>query len=183
MTGERAPDEPRVGAVPAPPECSEDALAEMFVRMNGRKWRFVPVWGNWLHWTGTHWAEDDRRSVRDAVRHVCRAVASDCRDDGAARRLASDRTIRAVTTIAAADRRIATAPQSGMQEPDLLNTPAGIVDLAAARCAPMTPPPRLTQITRAAPGTRLPALARFLDEITGGDRELRPTCSALPATA
>lgn len=167
------PNTPNGAAVlPAPPTHSEDALADDFVRTRGAEWRHVPVWGRWLRWTGTHWQEDDTSALRDAVRHVCRAAAVDSEAAGAAKRLASDRTIRAVMAIAGADQRIARGVSIWDAAPDLLNTPAGIIDLTSGELCPHDRARHLTQITSAAPGTGCRLWLRFLDEITAGDPAL-----------
>ena len=155
-----------------PPALSEDALAAQFKAEHGADWRHVPTWGRWLHWQGTHWAQDDTTRVRDVIRHVCRSAAATCENPGDARRIASDRTIRAVIAIAAADPAIAMGTAAWDRDPDLLNTPGGIVDLASGEVTPHDRGSLMTQITAAAPGQGCPRWQRFIDEITGGDREL-----------
>lgn len=169
-TASDSTDEPR--APDLPPALSEDALAASFTARHGADWRHVPAWGRWLHWRGTHWADDDTARLRDIIRHVCRSAATGCDKPGEARRIASDRTIRAVIAIAAADPAIALGTTAWDRDPDLLNTPGGIVDLATGEVRRHDRGSLMTQITAASPGQGCPRWRRFIDEITGGDPDL-----------
>jgi putative DNA primase/helicase len=55
----------------------------------------------------------------------------------------------------------------------LLNTPAGVVDLATGEVLPHDPSLLLTQITSASPGTACPLWQDFLATITAGDPDLQ----------
>ncbi len=156
----------------APQPQSEDALAAEFVRLHGQDWRHVPAWGAWYRWSGTHWHADETGRVRDVVRHICRAASAQVESAATARRLASDRTIMAVSRIAAADPQIAVGPGAWDSHPMLLNTPAGIVDLTTGRLQAHQRGHLITQITTASPGTDCPHWLVFLREVLGGDAEL-----------
>lgn len=163
---------PAAGGGPAPHPHSEDAVAAEFVRTRGEDWRYVAPWGAWLRWTGTHWQPDETGRVRDVVRHVCRAAAAEVDGAATARRLASDRTITAVSRIASADPQIAVGPLAWDSHPLFLNTPAGTVELTTGRLQAHQRGHLITQITTASPGTGCPCWLAFLDEVLGGDAEL-----------
>ena len=159
------------GAAEAPP-LSEDDLARVFVQDHGRLWRHVPVWGRWLAWRGTRWQIDEVGGVRELVRRECRSRAVGIDNTKLARSLASARTIAAVERIAGCDPRVSLRVGDLDQWPMLLNTPAGVVDLATGELRDPDPALLLTQITNAAPGSSCPTWLRFLDEVTAGDADL-----------
>lgn len=158
------------GLPPVP--LSEDALAAAFATAHADHWKFVSVWGRWLTWTGTHWQRDVTGRAIELARQVCRAAAGGDAKPGEGRRLSTEKTIRAIERLARSDPRHAATPEEWDCAPMLLNTPAGILDLATGELLPHNPTARMTRLTRAAPGRGCPTWLRFLGEVTGGDREL-----------
>lgn len=156
----------------APPALSEDALTAAFVAGHAAHWRRVAVWGAWMRWTGARWERDDTHAVLEAIRQVARnAIPPDARPSEA-RRIASERTIRAVERIAAADPALAARVEDWDRNPFLFNTPAAIVDLESGELIPHDPNRMLTQIAGASPGPASLRWQGFIDEVTGGDSEL-----------
>ena len=51
--------------------------------------------------------------------------------------------------------------------------PGGVVDLKTGRMRPHERADRMTKITTATPGGDCPTWRQFLDEVTGGDKELQ----------
>lgn len=156
---------------PAPP-FSEDALAAAFTAAHGDDWRHVLVWGRWLHWSGQRWEQDARGEVREHLRQICRVAAARAEKPGEARRIASERTIRAAEAIARTDPRHAEAADAWDLDPMLLNTPSGILDVASGEIGPHRRQARITKLAGASPGDGCPLWERFVAEITGGDTEL-----------
>lgn len=154
------------------PPLSEDALAAKFVASMGEDWRHVAIWGRWMRWSGTHWSRDEMAGIRDAIRLVCRRASSSAGSPTEARRIASARTIGAVERIASSDPDVAASPSVWDTSPMLLNTPGGIVDLATGVLKPHLRQTMMTQIAGAVPGQSCPRWLTFLDEITGGNRDL-----------
>ncbi len=154
------------------PEFSEDALVQMFVRESGRDWRYVSIWGQWLHWSGEAWKRDSVGAVVQAVRLVCRDAAIKNNKPVDQRRLASAKTIQAVVKIAGTDPSIATDVGELDQHLMLLNTPDGIVDLETGAVGPHERRLLLTQTTRAILGSACPNWMVFLKTITAGDTDL-----------
>jgi putative DNA primase/helicase len=157
---------------PAPPPLSEDGLAAAFVARHGRAWRHVTAWGTWMHWSGTHWLPDETHAIREAIRQVCRSHIAPGTRDSEARRVASERSIRAVECIAAADPAIAVRVADLDAHLFLLNTRSGIVDLKTGELLPHNPARMLTQMTTASLGSSCPRWLRFLDEVTNGEADL-----------
>lgn len=154
------------------PALSEDRLAADFVERHERDWRYVAAWGAWMRWSGSRWVRDETLAIREAVRRVCR----DALDPGTrapdSRRIASEKTIRAVERIAAADPVIAARVGDWDAHPLLLNTPGGMVHLETGEVSPHDPKRMLTQLTAASPAYHRPRWCEFLGEITGGDDAL-----------
>ncbi|MBA2557888.1 MAG: hypothetical protein H0V12_11190 [Chloroflexi bacterium] len=155
-----------------PPALSEDGLAAIFVARHGREWRHVAAWGAWLCWTGTLWLRDDTMAVRELVRQVCRAAIGPGAKASEAKRVASDRTIRAVERIAAADPAVAARAGDWDCDALLLNTPGGIIQLETGEVLPHDPARMLTQIANASPGCASPHWNAFLTEVADGDADL-----------
>jgi P4 family phage/plasmid primase-like protien len=165
----RSAAHPVAGEAPTAPSLSEDALAAEFVARHGAEWRHVAAWSTWLSWTGTHWSKDDTHAVREIVRQVCRAAILPDTRPTEAKRVASEKTIRAVERIASSDPVIAARVGDWDSEPFLLNTPGGVVDLDTGEVSPHRQSLMLTQLTTASPGSDCPRWRAFLGEIAGGD--------------
>ena len=152
---------------------SEDILAAAFARVHGANWRHVPAEKSWRRWTGDRWALDETNAAIDAARSICRAAAAEAQTPNEAKRLGSWKTIQSVLNLAAADPRIAVAPDVFDADPLLLNTPGGIVDLETGSIERHDPGRLMTKIAGAAPKGDCPRWLQFLDEITDGDREMQ----------
>ncbi len=163
------------GVVSLPPRFSEEALALRFSRRYAGDLRYVSRWGHWMRWDGTRWVEDDTLHVFDLARGICRAASSECGDTerAAATRLASKVTSAAVERLSEADRRHAATTSQWDTDPWLLNTPAGTVDLRTGEIHQHRHEDYITKITVVGPGGDCPQWSKFLDRITGGDRDLQ----------
>lgn len=151
---------------------SDDDLAALFITTHGTDWRHVPAWGAWYHWSGMCWQRDEPGFIREQVRRLCREAAVDCEKAGEIRRIRSEKTITAIVRVVATDPAVATRVADWDAHPMLLNTPAGVVDLASGEIRDHDPSLLLSQMTAASPGSGCPRWMRFLYEITGGDPEL-----------
>ncbi|WP_323771981.1 phage/plasmid primase, P4 family [Antarctobacter sp.] len=154
------------------PDKSEDAIAESLALQHGSDLKHVAQWRTWFQWTGQVWSRDETGAVREAVRMICRAIASSCERAPEARRISSDRTITASLRIAASDPGISTRTSDWDAHPMLLNTPIGIIDLETGELLPHDPTLMLTQMTSASPSGDCPLWRTFLAEITGGNMDL-----------
>ena len=152
---------------------TEDALALAFTRRYHRDWRYVATWGRWLVWDGNRWRTEDTLAATDLIRSVCRHTAVRAENPKVAAKLASSGTVSGVERLARADRRHAATSDEWDADPWLLNTPGGVVDLKAGRQRPHERADRITKITTATPGGECSTWRQFLDEVTGGDKELQ----------
>ena len=157
---------------PRPPAFSDEALALRFAEQHVGDLRYVAAWGRWLSWTGTNWKFDDTLNAFDLARQVCREAAASCNKTKIASMIASAKTVAAVERLAKADRRIAATVDQWDNDPWLLNTPTGVIDLRTGKSRPARPDDYITKITEMGPGGECPRFIAFLDTIAGGDGEL-----------
>jgi len=152
---------------------TEDALALSFTRRYHRDWRYVAAWGRWLVWDGQRWRTEDTLAATDLIRSVCRQTAVRADNPKVAAKLASAGTVGGVERLARADRRHAATTDEWDSDPWLLNTLGGVVDLKTGRKRPHDRADRMTKITTATPNGDCPTWRQFIDEVTGGDKELQ----------
>ena len=119
------------------------------------------------------WGTEDALAATDLIRSVCRQTAVRAENPKVAAKLASASTVGGVERLARADRRHAATTEEWDADPWLLNTPGGVTDLKTGRMRPHERADRMTKITTATPGGDCPIWRRFLDEVTGGDKELQ----------
>ena len=168
--------EPDTGACSTQEETvwgTEDALALSFTRRYHQDWRYVAAWGKWLVWDGQRWRSEDTLAATDLIRHVCRHASIKSTNPKIAAKLAASSTVSGVERLARADRRHAATTEEWDADPWLLNTPGGVVDLRHGRMRPHDRTDRMTKITTATPRGDCPTWRQFLDEVTGGDKELQ----------
>ena len=154
-----------------PPVGSEDAISADFVRSAGRDWRFVPSFGQWKRWTGTHWADDEAGAIGEAIRLACRQAAK-ATEGAAGRRIASYRTISAVRKITETAPEIVTVPDDWDNDPMLLNTPDGILHLSDGSITSADRSAMMSRIAGARPSGNCERWKGFLQDVTGGDDDL-----------
>ena len=162
--------------------CCPDRIAVAFASLHQARLRHVAAWRRWMAWDGTRWRDDETLLAFDLARDLCRIVADSVRNvfpaDAAppvARRICSTGFLAQVQRLASADRLLAAAPGLWDADPDLLNTPAGIVDTRTGETLPHRPEAfmtRITEVAPAAPGTPCPLWSQWLDRLAGGDADL-----------
>ncbi len=113
--------------------------ARRFARLVGLHVRYVPAWGSWLVWTGTHWQRDDLAAVERYAQHVVESMHMDAASEPDHDRrkalhkhaLASDsiRAIRGMLALAQSQLGIALSPDALDPDPWLLNCQNGTLDL------------------------------------------------------
>lgn len=157
-----------------PPEFTDESLALLFADRHRDDLRYVAKWSTWFRWDGKRWAADDTLLAFEKARLVCRESASACNHKKTASSIASAKTVAAVERLARCDRRLAATTDLWDQNPLLLNTPAGVFDLATGDLGPHRPSDHLTKITSvAATAGECPLFQNFLHRITGGDIDLQ----------
>ncbi|MDD3676785.1 phage/plasmid primase, P4 family [Thauera propionica] len=152
---------------------SDHALAALFSELHSEEWSYCEAWGKWLKWNGQQWKIDDTLMAQYAIRMLCHKVSLKADSTNLAARIASHKTISSVERIARADKKIATSANDWDADAWLLNTPGGTIDLRSGHMRPHAREDRITKITAATPKGDCPRWRTFLDDITGGDKELQ----------
>lgn len=156
-----------------PPQFTDDALALEFTEEHADDWTYVAGWGYWLHWDGARWTKETTLKAFDLSRKICREAAARCIKPKIAAKVASASTVAAVERLARADRRHAATVDQWDQDPWLLNTPSGKVDLRTGAGSPHERSDHMTKLAAATPHGEASAWLAFLDDVTDGDRELK----------
>ncbi len=152
---------------------TEDGLAMAFTRQFGEDWRYCSLWGKWLVWNGVRWNIDKSLYVHHLSRTVCRAASYKADTPRLKARLASSGTMSAVERIVRTEPRHSATVEEWDADPWLLNTPGGIIDLKRGGIGPHRRDRRMTKVTTAKPKGESPEWANFLENVTGGDKELQ----------
>jgi putative DNA primase/helicase len=165
------PDAPPDNLVPFPgavsTEVSEDSIALAFTREHGATMRFDHDAGKWFQWSMTHW----RSLAIPAAFHYAREIG---------RRLGSGKKQVCKASVAGGAERFARAdPNHAVtsavwdQDPWLLGTPGGTLDLRTGRMHQPRPEEGITKLTGCQPERKDPALwLQFLNDATRGDAEM-----------
>jgi putative DNA primase/helicase len=156
-----------------PPAFTDEALALHFSEQHKDRLRYVAAWGRWLIWDGAVWRFDDTMQAFDFARTICRQAAAECNEPRVAAAVASAKTVAAVERLAKADRRHAATVDQWDNDPWLLNTPAGVIDVCTGKVRKHNAADHMTKITAVAPGGDCPLWLRFLARITACDQELQ----------
>ena len=153
---------------------TEDGICTAFTRHFGKDWRYCAQWGKWYAWNSQRWNEDLVLYVNHLIRGVCRAASGRANSERTKTKLAGSSTMSAVERMARSEPTHAALADDWDANVWLLNTPAGVVDLHNGRIRPPRREDLMTKITTASPiwGTGCPNWLAFLDQVTGGDKEL-----------
>jgi len=142
--------------------------------------RHVTAWKCWMAWDGRRWCRDDTELATNLAREVCWRAAASVRNKapmaaGVIHRLNRAGTILQVERLARADRHAAATPALFDADPNLLNTPDGIVELRTGNIGPHRRDAFLTRMAATAPaaaGTPCPVWWSWLARMCGGDDAL-----------
>jgi len=148
-------------------DVSEDSIALAFTQQHGGDLLFDHHVGKWFRWTGVFWEMDETNLALDFARTLARMLADGDRGLGRAS------TAAGVEKMARADRTHAVTSAAWDQDPLLLGTPTGTIDLKTGVLSDPNRDDRITRQTGCAPDHGEPTRwLQFLDESLGGDREL-----------
>jgi putative DNA primase/helicase len=144
-------------------------VAEDFAKLYCETLRFDHHDGKWYQWNGSRWQVDQMHAASHLARLLCRQHRK-----GDAR-LASRKANDAVEGLARRDPRLGVTSEKWNNDPLLLGTPEGTVELKTGLLRPADPKDFITQLTAVAPapeGTSHPVFSKFLAEATACDKEL-----------
>ena len=141
-------------------------VSNRFVEIIGPQIRFNATTGRWLWWNGNYWEIDETEFIKDAVRQFTSKIA----DDNPKAKVGGADFISSIERLARIDQRVATVSKDWDLNPDLLGTPAGVIDLRTGQFKmPPDPSDMISMITQVAPIFEpCPKWLAFLDQTTGG---------------
>ena len=151
---------------------SEDELALRFTHHYREELRYVDEWKRWAAWDDTRWRRDRTLSVFDRARRICRENAEFVERDNQKNRVRSAQTVAAVVRLAAADPAHARVTEDFDQDPFLLNTPGGTVDLRTGHLREHRRQDTITKRTAVTPRGDCPLWRQAIERWTAGDNEL-----------
>jgi len=165
-----------------PPVFSDVWLAERVIEEWGDSMRYVPSSGQWYVWAGGRWKPDAVLLADHYIgRTLSRQAAILLRQGGTVRERAkavtraeamcSARRLRDVRLVVRSDPRMTAMPDVFDNDPWLLNTPAGVVELRSGDILDHDANLLCSRQTTVAPDFEMaaPRWERFLIEATGGD--------------
>ena len=152
-------------------DLTEDGIALAFAAKFKDQLRYCHHTGSWFEWTGMHWRREETKLAFSWARQTCRQFNKEGRPNNT---LAKAATAGAVERFAEADRAFAVTSAVWDTDTMLLGTPGGTVDLRTGTIGPAAQTDMITKLTGANPSetSDCPIWLRFLDEATGGDKEL-----------
>lgn len=171
---ERAIVNPETGEIAEPisPEFSDDSLALEFVAQYGAGLRWTPGMG-WMHDEGTHWVRDEHLIRFDLARKTARATAHQA--TGTVRKaITSARTVNSILFLAQSDPDIVVPAMQWDNDPMMLNTPAGLVDLRTGKTLSRNREQYLTQLARVSmdDSMQIPVWTRFVAQVFADNAEM-----------
>jgi putative DNA primase/helicase len=141
----------------------DNRLAMHFGSKFQDKVRYVKQWGAWMIWADTHWKQDNRNTVFDAIRRANLEL-----------KVKSVSKAKNTEAFASAFQNISVEADLWDRDPYLLGTPGGTVDLKTGELRPARQDDYITKLTAFTPAdaadeTTCPRWLRFVDEVTCGD--------------
>lgn len=151
---ESAKEDQPAKAKPAGPEFTDAALAE-YIAEEVLRGKYVRTRGlGWMRWTGTHWRPCDDGAPVEAVRKFVRkkhaqAITRDASNKRDWAKYNAAGKITALVALASNMVLILREAEEFDQYPDLINTPAGVLNLNTMEVRPHNPVLLLTKVTNA----------------------------------
>ncbi len=157
----------------APAEITEDGVALVFERRHAGSLLFDHDIGAWFVWQGQCWRRETTQLAFEWARQAARDVSVGSKD-GKRATASKSGFAGGVERFARSTRTFATIANEWDRSQMLLGTPDGTVDLVSGIMRLADPGDRITKSTAVAPSSTAdcPIWIRFLDEATGGDRDL-----------
>jgi putative DNA primase/helicase len=155
------------------PSLSEQWVATEFAARHANTLRYVAPWKKWIVWNGQKWEDDDKRQAHDLADQICIEYAR--RAGKLSRSIASASFRTAVLSIASDRQQLAATVDQWDQDPWLLNTPGGVVNLKTGVLRNAKPSDMMRMMTSVAPmttrndGNNCPLWMDFLHQTFNND--------------
>jgi putative DNA primase/helicase len=155
------------------PEHSDLAVAEKFAAIYGGKYRHVTNRNDWFVYDGKVWTPDDKLQRYTDARHLCSDLARACDSDTDKKALTHANTISDVLKMAGYDGSLIAVIEEFDDDPTLLNTQDGVVELSTGKLREHRIEDYFSQITSCGVSDAgCPLWLEFLRVVTGDDPEL-----------
>lgn len=159
-------------------EFSDDHLAKVWANSDGQDWLYCHGWECWMHWDGSRWAIDRKRSVTNIVSDYLNSAAA-WREAGQLS-FKDRRSLGGIDKSAKVLRRASSLPTIAMlpedfdADPFLLGTPDGTIDLRTGQIITPVREHYITRQTAVSPKPMpTPHWDKVIDRCTRGDPEMR----------
>lgn len=153
-----------------PVELTEHGVAQIFADRNRSSLRYCHTAGAWYHWSGHHWKQNNTKLAFTGARRLVASLNRDALPNILAS-TGKAAFAAAVERFAQADETLAVTADVWDQDPLLLGTPAGVVELRTGILRPARRDDLITKITAVAPAdiAECPNWLAFLKQATAGD--------------
>jgi P4 family phage/plasmid primase-like protien len=149
---------------------TQDSVADLFADRHKNDLRFCHSTHAWYRWDGSRWQRDEMHAAFQFARKLGRELTKEAKD----RELREVRKVAfaaGVEKFAQSDERLAVTVDYWDQDPFLLGTPGGTVDLRTGKLRPSDPADGITKRTAVTPAetAHCPLWLDFLEQTFGGD--------------
>jgi putative DNA primase/helicase len=158
-----------------PMDFGEADVARRFAAAYEGKLAYDHTMRLWYVWAGSVWVMEKAGEAIEAAKRFCETERQRCLNQNTADAMAKARFAKAVEDLARSDTRMAVHQGMWDENPWLLGTADGVVDLRTGDVRPGRPSDwmiRQTSVAPAPPGAPCPHWMQFLDQATAGDEEL-----------
>lgn len=164
-----------------PWQYSEERLAAEYTRLHGDDWKYVAEFSKWFWWDGFRWRTDLTLRAFDLARELARHVSAHAHENPELSRsqqkrvgaiIGSAKTVASIERLARADRGHAMPAEAFDKYSMMLNTPSGVLDLTSGDLLDRDKSYYMTKSTGGGLGDKCPTWFKFIDRVTGNDREL-----------
>jgi putative DNA primase/helicase len=161
---------------------TEDGQATKFVNTYDGDIKYVSKNGSWYVHNGVYWEPVDALAMIESARQLNRSTAAQLNNSVSAQKIkkimSGRRFSQQVEAFARGDERCLLPIEKLDEDPWLLGTPDGIVDLLTGRYITMGLKPYVTMVTAVSPAEvaderTCPLFLKFMDEFTCGDQTLK----------